>query len=459
MAEESGGEEGRATTVTLIRRAVSRPYLFMAAILLVVGAIWFIRLAVEEFLLIDRVVNVYTNDATVQMDSFGVRPQVTAQVLEVLVTEGDIVEKGQLLFRLAQDDIQAEFQEASAVAEAMAQQIQEMRQEMPLSVERAESEVVRAQALVETKQQALRRAQVFLTVQRDQTQQMQREHQATIEAAQARLREQETATREATTKLARTRQLFSDGIESQDGLEAAQIASERQQARLEATREQLRQAKEHFPGDSPQMLRVHEQDVRRLRSEVKEQQAVLELARNNLRQIQQLGGQRIKVLEAKHKEAQARLESYKLKLGKTTVYSPADGIVAKRAIEPGETVEGDPSNAPVLIINNPRQRWISANVWESDISRVRIGNTADIWVDALKSGALGRGKPLQGRVFRINPTTYSEIAGLPPERFFTRRERKVPIGVSIEGEAPILRAGMLAEVLIYPRKGAEAEER
>jgi multidrug resistance efflux pump len=112
-----------------------------------------------------------------------------------------------------------------------------------------------------------------------------------------------------------------------------------------------------------------------------------------------------------------------------------------------------------MIVNNPRQRWISANVWESEINRVRLGNTVDIWVDALKSSALGRGKPLQGKVFRINPTTYSEIAGLPPERFFTRRERKVPVGVSIEGDTPVLRAGMLAEVLIYPRQGAEAEER
>lgn len=445
MAEESGGEERGSTTVTLIRRAVSRPYLFMAAILLVVGAIWFIRLAVEEFLLVDRVVNVYTNDATVQMDSFGVRPQITAQVLEVLVTEGDIVEKGQLLFRLAQDDIQVELQEANAVAEAIAQQIQEMRQEMPLTVERAESEVVRAQALVETKQQAHRRAQVFLSVQRDRISQMQREHQASIDTAQARLREQETAYRESRMTLDRTRQLFSDGIVSQDRLDAAQIASERQQARLEATREQVRQAEEHFPsGDSPQMIRVHEQDVRRLLSEVKEQRAVLALACNELRQTE-LGSQRLKVLEAKHKEALARVETYRLKLNRTEVHSPAEGIVAKRAIEPGETVEGDPSNPPVMIIKNPRQRWIAANVWESDISRVRLGNTADIWVDALKAGALGRGKPIQGRVIRINPTTYSEVAGLPPERFFTRRERKVPIGVSIESDAPILRAGMLAE--------------
>ena len=459
MAEELDIEERQTTTVTLIRRAVSRPYLFMAAILLVVGSIWFIRLAVEEFLLIDRVVNVYTNDAAVQMDTFGIHPPVTAQVHEVLVGEGDVVEKGQLLFSLVQDDFRAELQEARAMAEAIAQQLQEMRQELPLSIERAESEVARAQALVATKQQEHRQAQVFLSVKQDQSQQMQREHQATIEAARARLREQETATRDALQKLERARQLFRDGIESQDHLDDAEIAAERQQARLAAARELLSEARERFPGETPQMLRVHEQDVQRLQSEVKEQQAVLALARNSLHQIQQLGSQRLKVLEAKHQEALARVETYQIKLDKTMVYSPTDGIVAKRAIEAGEMVEGDPSNPPVMMINNPHQRWVSANVWESDIGRVRIGNKVDIWVDALKSGALLRGKPLQGRVFRINPTTYSEIVGLPPERFFTRREGKVPIGISIEDDTPLLRAGMLAEVLIYPHKGAEADGR
>jgi multidrug resistance efflux pump len=431
----------------------------MAAILLVVGAIWFIRLAVEEFLLIDRVVNVYTNEAAVQMDTFAIRPPVTAQVLEVPVREGDAVEKGQVLFRLVPDDFRAELQEASAVAEAISQELQEMRQELPLSIERAEGEVARAQALVETKQQEYRRTQVFFSAKQHQTEQMQRENQATIEAAQARLREQETASRETQKNLERIRQLFNDGIESQDRLDAAEMAAERQQSRLEAAREQLREAKAHLPGETPQMLRVHNQDVQRLQSEVKEQQTVLELARNNLRQTEQLGNQRIKVLEAKYKEVLARVETYQLKLDKTTVYSPADGIVAMRAIEPGEMVEGDPSNPPVMIINNPRQRWITAHVWESDISRVRLGNTVDIWVDALRTSALGRGKPLHGRVFRINPTTSSEIAGLPPERFFTRRERKIPVGVSIEGDVPLLRAGMLAEVLIYPRQGVEAEER
>lgn len=457
MAEEPG-ERRRSTLITLIQRAISRPYLFMAAVLLVLGTIWFLRLAVQEFLLIDRLVHVYTNDAQVQMDSFAIRPAVTAEVREVLVKEGQAVQKGQVLLRLAQEDILVELRKAEAVAEGITQQIEEMRQEMPLTIVRAQNEVARDQALVETKHYAYRRAEELLVVERDRIEKMLREHQASIEVARARLRVHETATREANMTLQRIHNLSEDGIVSQERLDAVQIAEERSQARLVEAQEQLRQVQDHYPSrDSPHMIRVHEKELQRLASEVKEQQAVLELARTNLR-LANLGEQRLKVLEAKHKEALAQVEVYQLKLAKTTIRSPVDGVVAYRNIESGEMVEGDVSNAPILVLHNPRSRWIAANIWESDISRVRVGDTAEIWIDAFKTSVLGRGKPFRGKVVKINPTTYSEVAGLPPERFFSRRERKVPVGIAIEGDDPGLRAGMLAEVLLLPRGGAVAEE-
>ena len=114
MAEELG-EKRRAALIVLIQRAVGRPYLFMAAVVLTIGAIWFLRLAVEEFLLIDRLVNVYTSDAQVQMDSFAIRPAVTAEVREVAVKQGQVVRQGQILLRLAQEDIQAGLAKAEAV--------------------------------------------------------------------------------------------------------------------------------------------------------------------------------------------------------------------------------------------------------------------------------------------------------------------------------------------------------
>jgi multidrug resistance efflux pump len=458
MADQQTGEPRRFGIITLIRRALGRPYLFMAAVTLVIGAIWFARLALEEFLLLDRLMNVYTNDAQVKMDTVAIKPGVTAEVSEVLVQEGDTVQQGQVLVRLVQDDVLAELHKAEAVAEGIQQQLHEMRLQMPLAIERARGEVAQAQALLETRQRAYGRAQVLLAVERDRIDKMLREQQASLEAARAHLHEQETLFHEAETTWQRTRSLFQDGIVSQDRLDAAQVALERARARLTAAREQVRQVQEHYPSrDSPHMIRVHQQDLQRQMAEVKEQQAALELARTNVR-LAEVGEQRLNILEAKRKEAQAQVEAYRLKLAKTVIRSPIDGIVGYRNIEPGEMVEGDPSNPPVLLIHNPRSSWIEARVWESDIRRVRPGRAAEIWIDAFKTNALGRGKPFRGRVLRINPTTFSEVAGLPPERFFTRRERKVPVKIALEHADPGLRAGMLAEVLILLADGAAAQE-
>ena len=176
-----------------IRRALGRPYLLMAAIVLIIGAIWFFRLALQEFLLLDRLVNVYTNDAQVRMDSYAITPVVTARVLEVLVTEGDRVNEGQVLVRLDQEDVLTELRQAQAIAEGIAQQVEELRLEVPLTIEQAALRVDRAEAALEISQQAAQRARVLLDVQRDRIAKMVAEQQAGLEAARARLREQEAA--------------------------------------------------------------------------------------------------------------------------------------------------------------------------------------------------------------------------------------------------------------------------
>src|SRR5215471_10706664 len=349
--------------VGLIRRAVGRPYLLMAAVVLVLGAIWFTRLALQEFLLIDRLVNVYTNDAQIKMDVYPIKAGVTAEVLEVLVKEGETVQKDQILVRLVPDDLQAEVRRAEAVAEGIQQQIDELRLELPLALQQAQNEVAKAQAVLETKQSAHRRAEVLLDVQRDRTNKMLREQAASLEAARANLREQETSRRDAEANLQRIRHLATEGIVSRDRLDTAETAYERAQARLAAAQEQVRQAQEHYPsGDSPHMIRVHEKDVQRQLAEVKEQRSALEVARTNLQMVE-LRESRLKVLKARYREAQAQVETAHLKLAKTIIRSPIDGVVGQRNIEPGSLVRGDASNPPLLIIHDPAARWVEANVW------------------------------------------------------------------------------------------------
>ena len=145
IKEESGSKSEKARRrvplVGLLRRAVGRPYLLMAAVVLVLGVIWFTRLALQEFLLIDRLVNVYTNDAQIKMDAYPIKAGVTAEVLEVLVKEGERVQKDQLLVRLVPDDIQADVRRAEAAAEGIQEQIDELRLELPLALQQARNEV------------------------------------------------------------------------------------------------------------------------------------------------------------------------------------------------------------------------------------------------------------------------------------------------------------------------------
>jgi membrane fusion protein (multidrug efflux system) len=414
-------------------------------------------LALQEFLLLDRLMNVYTNDAQIKMDAYAIKAGVTAEVQEVLVKEGDRVHKDQVLIRLVQDDIQTELQKAAAAAESIFEQLNEMRLEIPIAYAQAQNEVTRAQAMLETKEQASQRANVLLAVQRDRREKMLAEQQASLEAARANVREQEAALREAVTNLQRTQSLSQEGIVSQDRLDTVRAAYERAQARLKSVQEQARQVQEHYPsGDSPQMIRVHEKELERQRAEVNEQKAALEVARTNLRLVE-LREQRLKVQEAKYKEALAQVETFRLKLAKTILRSPVDGVVGYRNIEPGEIARGDAGSPPIMVVHNPQVFWVEANIWESDINRVRLGSPVEIWVDAFKTSTLGRGKPLRGQVVRINPTTSSEVSGLPPERFFTRREQKIAVKVSLEAMQLGLRAGMLAEVLILSGDGAAAQ--
>ena len=339
MAEEHTRATRRSTLLLLIRRALGRPYLFMAAVLLVIGALWFIRLALEEFLLLDRLVNVYTDEAQIKMDTFAIKPGVTAEVLEVLVQEGDPVQKGQVLVRLAPDDILAELRKAQAVAEGIAQQLQDASRNSPGHRTCAWGSHPRPGPARNQGAGIPARPGPPSGRTRPSRQNAARTRGQSRSSAGAAPRARHVISR-GRHDLQRTRTLFADGIVPRTtGRRTACSGAAR--ARLQAAQEQVYQIQEQYPArDSPHMTRVHEKDLQRHGAEIKEQRVALELASTNLRLVE-TGEQRRKVVEAKYQEALAQVETAQLHLAKTTMLSPVDGIVGYRKVEPGETVKGD----------------------------------------------------------------------------------------------------------------------
>jgi len=82
-------------------------------------------------------------------------------------------------------------------------------------------------------------------------------------------------------------------------------------------------------------------------------------------------------------QAQASLDAEMTNLQKATIYSPIDGIVLKRNVEPGQTVAAS-LQTPVLftLAENLTQMELQVAVDEADVGQVKEGQSAIFTVDA-----------------------------------------------------------------------------
>ncbi len=87
------------------------------------------------------------------------------------------------------------------------------------------------------------------------------------------------------------------------------------------------------------------------------------------------------------KSAEAAFKEAKTNLTKTTIYAPQSGIISKLNVELGERVVGTSQMAgtEMLRIANLNNMEVRVNVNENDITRVSLGDTVMIDVDAFSS--------------------------------------------------------------------------
>jgi HlyD family secretion protein len=99
------------------------------------------------------------------------------------------------------------------------------------------------------------------------------------------------------------------------------------------------------------------------------------------------------------KSSQATLKEAKTNLTKTTIYAPQSGIISKLNVELGERVVGTSQMAgtEMLRIANLNKMEVRVNVNENDITRVSIGDTVLIDVDAFSSSE----RKFKGVVYEI----------------------------------------------------------
>jgi HlyD family secretion protein len=114
----------------------------------------------------------------------------------------------------------------------------------------------------------------------------------------------------------------------------------------------------------------------------------------------------IRSAEAGLTQARSQLNSAEVNLNHTIIRAPIDGIVISRAVEPGQTVNAGMS-APTLFVlaADLTKMQVDANIDESDVGRMRPGQTVTFRVDAYPN------ETFTGAVeqVRLQPTTVQNV--------------------------------------------------
>jgi HlyD family secretion protein len=251
-----------------------------------------------------------------------------------------------------------------------------------------------------------------------------------IQQAQASVRyeEQQTAEqiRQAESNLAATEAQQASAVAD---LESARLNFQRQQNLSRegvAAAQDLDEARTKFESNQAK--------VDALKRQADSQRAAIALAQSNSEQIAMRQSQ---VQANKHAQAAAAAQQTKadVRLAYTEVKSPIDGVVDVRAARPGEVVT---AGQPVVTLINPDDLWVRADVEETYIDRVRIGDHIPIHLPS--------GQELDGVVF------YRGVdAGFATQRDVSRTKRDIKtfeIRLRCDNKDRRLAVGMTAYVML-----------
>ena len=330
-----------------------------------------------------------TNDAYVTGDQIPLSTRISGTVQRVGVQDYQTVKAGQSIVELDHSDYQASVDEARAAISAARAELsanQDAKRAADANIEAAKASVEQAQAAADAAEAGIDAAQAQVT-------------QSTSE-----YKRQETllASRAA------TRQQFEQILEARD---SAQAALQSRRADLFRAKAAVASSRAALAGALQQRAALNAKDAG---------------------------------LQAQIAAKTAGVTIAQVSLAYTKITAPADGRVGRLKVHPGQLV-----GAGVQVVDFIQDgAWVEANFLETQLAHVRVGDTADIKIDAYPS------EGLHGHVSEIAPASGSATALLPPDNAsgnFTKVVQRVPIKILFDGKpsGDILRPGLSAEVTIH----------
>jgi len=139
-------------------------------------------------------------------------------------------------------------------------------------------------------------------------------------------------------------------------------------------------------------------DLSELQAQNRQAEASLALATKNAARFKALAAkelvsrQEAEQYETAYLLAKEAVVASRSRLNDATILTPEDGVIIRRDLEPGATVT---AGLPIFLLANPETVWVKANVDESQLKEVALGQAATI---TLRSAP---GEKFPGQVARL----------------------------------------------------------
>jgi membrane fusion protein (multidrug efflux system) len=334
-----------------------------------------------------------TDDAQIDGHIGPISSRIAGTVIKVYADDNQFVQAGQVLVQLDPKDYQVALDRAKADLADLRATADAAQTGVPITSTTTSSTVLNAEASIAAVRQQ-------------------------VDAAQARSREAEANYVKVAADLKRAQMLIAKDEISQQQYDAAVATEKSAAATVEAAHSSVAAAQ----------------------AEVRQAEAVLRSARTAPQQLRVTQSHAASA-EAAAQRAQAAVVQADLNLQYTTIRAPYDGILSKRNVEPGQTLQPGQPTFSIVDISN---LWVTANYKETQLHYMKVGQPAKIHVDTYN-------RDYNGHVESMGGATGSRFSLLPPENAtgnYVKVVQRIPVRIAIDkNQDPnhLLRPGMSVE--------------
>lgn len=346
-----------------------------------------------------------TDDAQVDGSIVSVSSRVSGHVIEVLVSDQQLVNKGDVLVKLDPKDYQVAVAKAQADLDDALANLETYRTDVPLTSATTRSTLNGATSVRMDASAAISGAEKQLAGAR-----------ARVTVAQANVKVAEANATKAAQDVERYRSLVAKDEISKQQFDQVIAASEAAKATVEAQRAVVVEA-EHG-------IAAAEFAVEQAKARLAQSDAQVQAAMTGPQQVA-VTETRVKAGLAKVAQQRATLEQAKLNLGYTTITAPVTGVVGRKNVDVGQNLASGQQMMAIVPLDN---LYVTANFKETQLRNIKPGQSVKISVDA-------NGRSYTGKVARIAGASGAKFSLLPPENAtgnYVKVVQRIPVRIDFD---------------------------